>query len=196
MLEVAPDTAEELITSDSVSILSVNVWVLCGPTPFVAPMHTVYVPPASAPGVPERRPLSEKVTPTGKGSGVQAPNAVFETWVGTSRRRDLEVARRAHEEHGRARARDRRSLSVRTRDDRSRDGRTRELGVGRTHPERTDLVAGSLDLIEVGRTRCQTRVGTRRRRRHQGRRLLTRSAGDLLVRPSGRRAPPDEVPPT
>jgi hypothetical protein len=41
VLDVAPDTAVELITSVSVSIVSVNVWVVFGLTPFTALTQTV-----------------------------------------------------------------------------------------------------------------------------------------------------------
>jgi hypothetical protein len=41
VLDAAPDTAVELITSVSAAIVSVNLWVLSGGTPFAALMHTV-----------------------------------------------------------------------------------------------------------------------------------------------------------
>jgi hypothetical protein len=41
VLEVAPDTAGELITSVSVSMVSVKLWVPFGLTPFATSMHTV-----------------------------------------------------------------------------------------------------------------------------------------------------------
>jgi hypothetical protein len=41
VLDVAPDTAPELITSVSVSIVSVNFWVVFGLTLFAALTHTV-----------------------------------------------------------------------------------------------------------------------------------------------------------
>jgi hypothetical protein len=41
VLDVAPDTAVELITRVSESIVSVNFWVPFGLTPFAALMHAV-----------------------------------------------------------------------------------------------------------------------------------------------------------
>jgi hypothetical protein len=47
VLDVAPDTAAELITSDAAvtsdaaAIVSVNFWVPFAPTPFAALMHAV-----------------------------------------------------------------------------------------------------------------------------------------------------------
>ncbi len=41
VFDAAPDTAVELITSVSVAIVRVNVWVATGAMPFAALMHTV-----------------------------------------------------------------------------------------------------------------------------------------------------------
>ena len=75
--DVAPETAGEIKTSFSVVIVRVNVWVAFGPTPFAALMHTVYVPSASAAGLPDSRPVLENVRPDGKVVGAQPLKATL-----------------------------------------------------------------------------------------------------------------------
>ena len=114
--------------------------------------------------------MLENVTPEGKVEGVQPLNAVFENvgaglpdavaWklpaLPTKKLVELALVIAGAwlvvpELTG--------ALAGRTRD-RRLAGRTRELGVGRTHPERTCVVVGGLHLVVVGRTHCQTRVRT------------------------------------